>query len=414
MFYMPVAIRDEGVYEVDLCSACGPVDSFEMTAEELCSKVQDGWFVAGLSDDEITCFSDIEVYIDYLMTYTELFCNALLQFSFEPLALKVTLDNPEFFDEQTGVYTFPAEFPNLMENGDVENKDSSGMLEKVRKVVFPKSVEWYHGNLEAFKNLEELCIPGFTHFCALGVGELPKLKALDFPDTLTTIEGSVFAHTYIESMILPDTVETVEDSAFVDSHIKMLRLPKGLKVIETQLCQGCKELETVQLPDELEIIKWDAFNDCHKLHTITFPTTLTEIGSSAFESSGLTALDITSEADCLQIGDFAFRDCTELRNVRIKATKIQLGAYAFYKCTALESVELLGTLQFDEKACFTECSALKELRLPEGMDGVDTLLQLLPDNPNLTVYIGRNARNRDAFEKLLKGFKFTKLVILDE
>ncbi|MBE6984774.1 MAG: leucine-rich repeat domain-containing protein [Ruminococcaceae bacterium] len=68
------------------------------------------------------------------------------------------------------------------------------------------------------------------------------------------------------------------------------------------------------------------------------------------------------------IGDYAFYDCNELREVRLPSSVNSIGAYAFYNCLVMKEVLLPSELLQIGEYAFYACRALRDLRLPEGIE----------------------------------------------
>ena len=67
------------------------------------------------------------------------------------------------------------------------------------------------------------------------------------------------------------------------------------------------------------------------------------------------------------IGDYAFLNCDQLKEVQLPATIRTVGKMAFYKCTALEKVNIPATVTEIPEYCFYGCKSLKEVTLTEGL-----------------------------------------------
>lgn len=64
---------------------------------------------------------------------------------------------------------------------------------------------------------------------------------------------------------------------------------------------------------------------------------VTKIGNYAFERSEITKIIIGDNIS--EIGDYAFRDCSRLKQIEFSKNLRKIGAYAFENCSALESLE---------------------------------------------------------------------------
>ena len=67
----------------------------------------------------------------------------------------------------------------------------------------------------------------------------------------------------------------------------------------------------------------------------------------------------------LNIADYVFRDCRQLKSVVIDEGLEKIGQYAFYDCSQLEGIEFPESLRMIDYRAFHGCSSLKELHLPD-------------------------------------------------
>ena len=85
-------------------------------------------------------------------------------------------------------------------------------------------------------------------------------------------------------------------------------------------CSVPKDIIIVRFIDGLQKIEEEAFTDCTSLDIITLPSTLVEIGNNAF------------------------RDCSNLREVTFNDGLQKIGDWAFYNCSSSESITIPSTL----------------------------------------------------------------------
>ena len=74
-----------------------------------------------------------------------------------------------------------------------------------------------------------------------------------------------------------------------------------------------------------------AFRDCTSLKNVNIPNSITNIGDHAFrDCTSLTSVTIPDSVT--SIGDLAFYDCTSLTSIIIPDSVTSIGGYAFYHC----------------------------------------------------------------------------------
>ncbi len=107
---------------------------------------------------------------------------------------------------------------------------------------------------------------------------------------------------------------------------------------------GCTSLKTVELPDALTGLGKNVFQNCVSLESIVIPAGVTQIMEYAFD--GCTSLaDLTyAGAGVAQIDQYAFRNCTSLNNEALPQTVTNIGSYAFQNSGLTGTIILSGSL----------------------------------------------------------------------
>lgn len=101
---------------------------------------------------------------------------------------------------------------------------------------------------------------------------------------------------------------------------------------------------TVNIPESIEgksvtSIGDSAFRDCSNLKNITLPDSVTSIGYMAFYGcSSLT--NITIPDGVTSIDKYTFNGCSSLTSITIPDSVASIGNYAFYDCSSLTSIKL--------------------------------------------------------------------------
>lgn len=164
-----------------------------------------------------------------------------------------------------------------------------------------------------------------------------KIKAVVFPESLTTIGSSAFRWC--------SAIEELDFSAC-----------KNLETIGDNAFQGCSKVETVNLPEGLTTIGASAFTNCTALKTVTFPSSLTTIGSNAFQQDA-NLQNFTLPEGLLSIGSYAFEQCKGLTSVTIPSTVKTIGQYSFQYCYDLATIEIVDSTDPDNQKRVIETGA---------------------------------------------------------
>ncbi len=145
-----------------------------------------------------------------------------------------------------------------------------------------------------------------------GVANITKVV---LPQHLTTIVGTAFAYSGVESIVIPDSVTLIGDDAFMGCwKLREVVIGSGVTVIPHRAFQQCGQLEKVTLSDSITTIQSQAFYKCRALKSIQLPAALTKLGQNAFrECESLTSVDIPG--GLTEIHPSAFRKCNSLTQV---------------------------------------------------------------------------------------------------
>ena len=109
-----------------------------------------------------------------------------------------------------------------------------------------------------------------------------------------------------------------------------------------------------------------AFKNCSDLTSLTLPSSVTRIGDYAFKNcSGLTSLTLPSSVT--SIGEFAFRYCSGLTSLTIPSGVTSIGMSAFEYCSSLTSLTLPSSVTEIGIYAFHGCSGLTSLTLPSSV-----------------------------------------------
>lgn len=133
-----------------------------------------------------------------------------------------------------------------------------------------------------------------------------------------------FGLTNFETAEIPDTyngekIVALRGNAFSNMpFLKEVKLSDNIKEIRGEAFYNDVSLKSVNLPKYLEEIHGDSFNGCISLESITIPSTVKRIGGHAFYGcSSLTEVVIYEDSLLSLIGSSAFRDCSNLYNIKL-------------------------------------------------------------------------------------------------
>ncbi len=228
------------------------------------------------------------------------------------------------------------------------------------------------------------------------------LISITIPNSVKSIGNSAFQWcTGLTSITIPDSVRNIEGYAFNGcTGLKDITIPNSVTEIGSGAFDGCTGLTSISIPSSVTSIGNNAFVECRGLTSITIPSSVTSIGYAAFGGcTGLTSIVVDpdnpvchSDGNCLiqteeevlvagcktsviptdgsvtGIGDWAFSDCTGLKDITIPDSVTSIGEYAFYGCTGLTSITIPSSVTSIGSGAFGGCTGL-------------TSIVVDPDNP---------------------------------
>ena len=134
-------------------------------------------------------------------------------------------------------------------------------------------------------------------------------------------------------------LEIANNSNFLKFH-QMLKLLENIVFQEVMLKQlkskrkGCfsgSNVETIKIENnsKLERIGRSAFKDCKQLKSIKIPSNVESIGKGCFSGSNVETVEIENNSKLERIGECAFSDCEQLKFLKIPSNVESIGNSCF-------------------------------------------------------------------------------------
>ena len=113
----------------------------------------------------------------------------------------------------------------------------------------------------------------------------------------------------------------------------------------------------------------DAFSDCRNLKNVHIANSVTRIGEGAFrECRGLENIHIPNSVTSIE--GSAFSDCSSLTSVNIPSSITSIEKRTFYGCSSLTSVNIPSSVTSIEEHAFFSCLNLTSINIPSSVRSI--------------------------------------------
>lgn len=189
-----------------------------------------------------------------------------------------------------------------------------------------------------------------------------------------------------EEIILPNGLEKIGAFAFSNcKELKKIIIPKSCVDIEMAAFRNCFNLEEVYFEGNTRI-DYSTFENCISLRKINLPYQK-RIPSSAFKNTpSLQSIDLGN--DVTEIGVSAF-ESSGLKKIVIPDKIYGIARKAFYECIWLETVIIGKNIRNVEEFAFANCTSLKEINFNKESEANLVNLNIFQNCKNLEyIYLG--------------------------
>ena len=111
------------------------------------------------------------------------------------------------------------------------------------------------------------------------------------------------------------------------------------------------------------------FRECRSLKNIRIPSSVISIGEGAFEScSNLTSVNIPNFVTSIR--EAAFYGCSNLTSINIPNSVTSIGERAFENCRSLTSINIPTSVTAIGRAAFAYCTVLTSINIPSSVTSI--------------------------------------------
>ena len=179
-------------------------------------------------------------------------------------------------------------------------------------------------------------------------------------------------------------VTTIKEYAFSGGNkLANIAMPESLKNIERFAFEGCSSLTNVVIPSSVQYVGENVFLKCNNLTSITVPfigekldrKENSHIGywfgsdSESHQQHIPTSLQTINITNATFIGDYAFRYCTNMKNVSIPYSVTTIVYGAFYACDGIEQIVIPKSVTMIKNYAFAYCYNITiycEIEVPQS------------------------------------------------
>lgn len=184
------------------------------------------------------------------------------------------------------------------------------------------------------------------------------------------------------SIIIPENITVIDSNAFVRAaELTNVILPEKLEEIRENAFNSCKKLTAIDIPAKVTKIDKTAFTECPKLATFTVHAdnaTYHAEGNIIYSKDKKKLVRATPAlkearnipASVIEIEDYAFQQCSNLKEVNLPRSLKTIGEEAFLGCTA-SVITIVGNelITINGGAFgYNDASWCQKVRIPKGAE----------------------------------------------
>lgn len=251
----------------------------------------------------------------------------------------------------------------------------------VNTVVIPNTVTSIGDCAFYFSSLQSVTIPGsVTSIERCAFDGCSGLKNVTLPDHLTFLGANAFSSTGITSVVIPGSLTSIGDNAFAYcGKMTSVTIPSSVASIGGGAFESDENLTAVNISDLEAWCRLSFFDDranplkyAHHLYLngaevtdLVVPGTMSAVLPFSFIGGAFTSVTIP---DCIvNIGNEAFRGCSEMTSLTLPARQVDIGGKAFAGCSALAALVVPEGMTDISEEAFCQMEGLTTLTLPQSL-----------------------------------------------
>lgn len=163
---------------------------------------------------------------------------------------------------------------------------------------------------------------------------------------------------------------TLNTKTEIDLKVGNIQIPDGViienGVLKKWPCDKIPDDGKVVIPNTVTEIGERAFKGCSELSAIEIPNSVSKIGEAAFVNcKALKSVTIPSSVETIEAS--AFNGCSALTSVTIANGVQNIGGYVFANCSSLTNILLPNSVRNIGEGVFANCSSLTKIVVPDSV-----------------------------------------------
>ncbi|MBQ6558988.1 MAG: leucine-rich repeat domain-containing protein [Clostridia bacterium] len=155
---------------------------------------------------------------------------------------------------------------------------------------------------------------------------------------------------------------------FLGLPVKKVIIKEGVTNVPVCCFYDCDDLSSITLPNSVVSIGFEAFADTKYFNNRSnWKNGVLYIGKHLIKADDKLSGKYSIKPGTVCIADYAFNDCTALKEVTIPSSTVEIGEYSFHSCTSLKKIKLSNGVKKIGEGAFSSCSNLKEVNFPDSI-----------------------------------------------
>ena len=185
------------------------------------------------------------------------------------------------------------------------------------------------------------------------------------------VDNGVTYPTTLKSGTTDTTTKVTTPGLIIPNTTTGLVIPGTIETIPEKLCYGNTYLKNLVVCNGVKSIGVSAFRNCSNLKNVKLGSSVEVLNNYSFQDC-IAIEQIIIPDSVIELGAQVFANCSGLKNVKIGNSVASMGKYAFSgsnsaKASKIKSIEIPQSVKTIGMFAFSDCVYLKSVKLNEGL-----------------------------------------------